>query len=149
MIRVLFVCHGNICRSTMAEYVMRYLVEKAGVADGFCIDSAATSREEIGSDVHPGTRRKLNELGIPCDSHRARQVTRADYNRFDHIVIMDDENAWGLGHILQGDPEGKVSKLLSWAGLERDVADPWYTGDFDATYRDVSLGCSAMLKALT
>lgn len=149
MIRVLFVCHGNICRSTMAECVMRYLVDKAGVADDFHIDSAATSREDIGSDVHPGTRRKLSELGIPCSHHRARQVTLADYGRFDHIVIMDEENAWGLECILRGDPEGKVSKLLSWVGLDRDVADPWYTGDFDTTYRDVRMGCQAMLEALS
>lgn len=149
MTSILFICHGNICRSTMAQFVMEHLVRKAGRGEDFLIDSAATSREEIGSDVHPGTRRELQAQGIPCGHHRARQVTPADYERFDHLVIMDEENLRGLMCILGADPEHKVSKLLFWAGLAADVADPWYTGDFDATYRDVLKGCSALLKALS
>ncbi|WP_077597501.1 low molecular weight protein-tyrosine-phosphatase [Olsenella urininfantis] len=148
MTSILFICHGNICRSTMAQYVMEQLARGAGREVEFLIDSAATSREEIGNDVHPGTRRKLQAEGVPCGHHRARQVTPADYERFDHLVIMDEENRRGLKRILGSDPEHKVSKLLSWAGVEADVADPWYTGDFDATYRDVRRGCMALLERL-
>lgn len=132
----------------MAQYVMEQLAREAGREVEFLIDSAATSREEIGNDVHPGTRRKLQAEGVPCGHHRARQVTPADYERFDHLVIMDEENRRGLKRILGSDPEHKVSKLLSWAGVEADVADPWYTGDFDATYRDVRRGCMALLERL-
>ncbi len=132
----------------MAQYVMEQLARGAGREVEFLIDSAATSREEIGNDVHPGTRRKLQAEGVPCGHHRARQVTPADYERFDHLVIMDEENRRGLKRILGSDPEHKVSKLLSWAGVEADVADPWYTGDFDATYRDVRRGCMALLERL-
>ncbi len=127
---------------------MKDIVRKAGREADFVIDSAATSREEIGNDVHPGTRAILEEAGIPCGFHRARQVRREDYGRWDHLVIMDAENQWGLMRILGGDPDGKVSKLMSWAGSARDVADPWYTGDFNTTYRDVLAGCEAMLAAL-
>ncbi|KXB63039.1 low molecular weight protein-tyrosine-phosphatase [Olsenella sp. DNF00959] len=148
MTSILFICHGNICRSTMAQYVMEQLVRETGLETEFRIDSAATSREEIGNDVHPGTRRKLEREGVPCGHHRARQVTRADYDSFDYLVIMDEENRRGLSRIIGDDPEGKVSKLLDWAGEGRDVADPWYTGDFDATYRDVSVGCAALLARL-
>ncbi len=146
--RILFVCHGNICRSTMAEFVMKDLVRNAGREGEFVIDSAATSREEIGNDVHPGTRRKLAQMGVPCGHHSARQVARGEYGDWDYIVIMDGENERGLMRILGSDPEGKVSKLLSWVGRDRDVADPWYTGDFDATYCDVLAGCAALLEAL-
>ncbi len=165
--RILFVCHGNICRSTMAEFVMRHLVREARREGEFEIDSAATSTEELGNDVHPGTRRKLEQAGVPCGHHASRQMSAADYDRFDHIVGMDSENIVGIECLLSGmrgagyswrplpaaeaaaaDPEHKVTKLLSWAGVERDVADPWYTGDFDATYRDVLLGCTAMLQQL-
>jgi protein-tyrosine phosphatase len=164
---VLFVCHGNICRSTMAEFVMKHLVGEAGRAGEFYIDSAATSREEIGNDVHPGTRRKLREVGIACGHHASRQMGPADYARFDYIVGMDEENMAGMYRLLSGekgfgwgwdavsaaeaakaDPDGKVSKLLAWAGISRDVADPWYTGNFDATYDDVLLGCRAMLEQI-
>lgn len=149
MTSILFICHGNICRSTMAQYVMEQFVREAGLETEFRIDSAATSREEIGNDVHPGTRRKLEREGVPCGHHRARQVTRADYDSFDHLVIMDEENRRGLSRIIGGDPEGKVSKLLDWTGESRDVADPWYTGDFDTTYRDVTTGCEALLAQLS
>ena len=123
MPRILFVCHGNICRSTMAQFVMAELARRAGRADEFVVDSAATSRE-------------------------ARQVRRDEYGDWDHIVYMDAENAWGLSRILRGDPDGKVSRLLDWTDSPRDVADPWYTGDFDATYRDVLAGCTALLEQL-
>lgn len=165
--RILFVCHGNICRSTMAEFVMRELVRRAGLADDFAIDSAATSREELGNDVHPGTRAKLAQVGVPCGHHASRQMGPADYAAFDYIVGMDQDNMDGICRLLLGekgyglswrptskeqraaaDPEGKVSRLLDWAGVHRDVADPWYTGNFDATYDDVLLGCTAMLDAL-
>ena len=148
MTRILFVCHGNICRSTMAQFVMEELVRRAGREGEFAIDSAATSREEIGNPPHPGTVGKLRREGEPVGSHRARQLRREEYDAWDHIVYMDAENARGVARILGGDPEGKVSRLLDWAGRSRDVADPWYTGDFDATYRDVLAGCEALLAAL-
>lgn len=148
MPRILFVCHGNICRSTMAQFVMEELVRRAGREGEFAIDSAATSREELGNPPHYGTVGKLRREGIPVGHHRARQLRRDEYDAWDHIVYMDAENARGVARILGGDPDGKVSRLLDWAGRSRDVADPWYTGDFDATYRDVLVGCEAMLAAL-
>ena len=134
MHRILFVCHGNICRSTMAQFVMEELARRAGRAGEFVVDSAATSREELGNPPHHGTVDKLRREGVPVGSHRARQLRRDEYDVWDHIIYMD--------------AEGKVSRLLDWAGSPRDVADPWYTGDFDATYRDVLAGCEALLAAL-
>lgn len=148
MTRILFICHGNICRSTMAQFVMEELARRAGREDEFVIDSAATSREEIGNPPHYGTVAKLREVGIPVGSHRSRRVRRDEYDQWDHIIYMDSENARGLSRILGGDPDGKVSRLLDWTSRPRDVADPWYTGDFDATYRDVLAGCEALLAAL-
>lgn len=148
MTRILFVCHGNICRSTMAQFVMEELVRRAGREGEFEIDSAATSREELGNPPHYGTVAKLRAEGVPVGSHRARQVRRDEYELWDHIIYMDAENARGLGRILGGDPEGKVSRLLDWTSRPGDVADPWYTGDFDTTYRDVLLGCEALLARL-
>lgn len=148
MTRILFVCHGNICRSTMAQFVMEELVRRAGHEGEFEIDSAATSREELGNPPHYGTVAKLRAEGVPVGSHRARQVRRDEYELWDHIIYMDAENARGLGRILGGDPEGKVSRLLDWTSRPGDVADPWYTGDFDTTYRDVLLGCEALLARL-
>ena len=147
MIKVLMVCHGNICRSTMAEYVMRHLAAEAGLAEQFVIDSAATSAEEIGNPVHCGTRRKLAEVGIPCGSHRAHRMTRADYEAFDLLIGMDEANRRDVLRILGGDPAGKVSLLLDWCGGGA-IADPWYTGKFDDTYRDVVRGCTALLEKL-
>lgn len=144
MTRILFVCHGNICRSPMAEYVMKHLVERRGRSAEFFIDSAATSTEEIGHGVHRGTRRKLEREGVPCGEHRARQMTRADYGRFDLLVGMDRANLRNMLRILGDDPEGKVRLLLPG----REVDDPWYTGDFDATYADVLEGCQALLEKL-
>lgn len=149
-IKVLFLCHGNICRSTMAEMVLKHLVRERGLADLFYIDSAATSREEIGNGVHYGTRRKLAEVGIPCEDHRARQVTKKDYEKFDYLIVMDSNNVRNLNRIIGGDPDGKVYKLLDFT--ERpgaSIADPWYTGNFDETYRDVLEGCEGFLKKVS
>ncbi len=148
MTKILFICHGNICRSTMAQFVFQHYVEEAGLSDRFEIDSAATSREEIGNGPHRGTVRKMNEVGIPVLPHRARQVTKEDYDYYDLLIIMDQENLWGIRRIIKDDPEEKIHLLLEYCGEERDVADPWYTGDFDATYRDVSRGCTALLETL-
>ena len=148
MKNILFVCHGNICRSTMAEYVMKHLVKQAGAEGEFFIDSAATSTEEIGNGVHHGTRRKLAREGIPCGDHRARQVTWADYSRFNYIIGMDEANRRNLLRMLKNDPEGKVSLLLDYTDRPGAIADPWYTGDFDATYRDVLEGCTGLLDLL-
>lgn len=149
MHRILFVCHGNICRSTMAQFVMEELVRRADRASEFEIDSAATSTEEIGSRPHHGTVAKLTEVGIPVGEHRARQVTRSEYGAWDRIIYMDAENERGLNRILGGDPEAKCARLLDFAGRPgQDVADPWYTGDFDATYRDVLAGCEGLLARL-
>lgn len=148
MIRILFVCHGNICRSPMAQYVLQDMVEKRGIADQFYIDSAATSTEEIGNGVHPGTRRKLREEGIYCGDHRARQLRREDYDRYDYILGMDQWNLRNMKRMLREDPEHKIGLLLDFTGHPRDIADPWYTGDFDATYEDVREGCEALLEYL-
>ena len=148
MIKILFVCHGNICRSTMAQYVFQNMVNKSGLTDSFYIDSAATSREEIGNPPHHGTQRKLREMDIPCGDHRARQMRREEYDLFDYIVGMDSWNIRNINKIIgNGDPERKVSKLLDFTDRKgADIADPWYTGDFDATYRDVKEGCEALLS---
>lgn len=147
-IKVLFICHGNICRSTMAESVMTYLVEKEGLADKFYINSAATSREEIGNGVHHGTVAKLKKEGIPVIPHRAVQMTLNDYEEYDYLIGMDTENIRNMQRISGGDPDEKIYKLLTFAGSGLDVADPWYTGDFEATYRDVLAGCKGLLECL-
>ena len=146
--RILMVCLGNICRSPMAEYVLRDLVRKAGMEGEVQVDSAATSRYQIGDLPHRGTRRVLAEHGVPCGSHRARQMTRADYARYDLIVGMDDENVSDILRIVRGDPSGKVHALLDWSAHPRAIADPWYTGDFEMTYDDVREGCEALLAHL-
>lgn len=132
----------------MAESVFTELVRRAGCESEFVIDSAATSTEEIGNPPHHGTVEKLAEVGIPVVPHRARQVRREEYDHWDHIVYMDAENARGLRRIFRSDPTGKISRLLDWTDRPGDVADPWYTGNFDATYRDVLDGCTAMLEQL-
>ena len=148
MIKILFVCHGNICRSTMAEYVMKHLVKEAGMEGEFLIDSAATSTEEIGNGVHYGTRRKLAQMGVPCGDHRARQVTWADYRTFDLLIGMDEANLRNLRRMLNNDPDGKISLLLDYTNRPGAIADPWYTGDFDETWRDVLEGCRGLLEQL-
>ena len=152
MINILFVCHGNICRSPMAEFIMKDLAARADLADAFYIASAATSSEEIwngvGNPVYPPAKAKLAEYGISCAGKRAVQLTRADYDRYDYLIAMDNANIRNMNRILGGDPEDKISKLLSFAGSDRDISDPWYTGDFDVTYRDVLEGCEALLKKL-
>lgn len=148
MIKVLFICHGNICRSTMAESVLTHLVKQKGLESRFEIYSAATSREEIGNPPHRGTVMKLREEGIPVVPHQAVQMTREDYEHYDYLIGMDSANIQNMTRIAGGDPEGKIYKLLSFVGSGRDVADPWYTGDFDQTYNDVLLGLTGFLKKL-
>ena len=142
MIKVLFVCHGNICRSPMAEYVMKDLVRKAGRAGEFSIASAAVSREEIGNPVYPPARRELQRHGIRCDGHAAHQITVAELKEYDHIYYMDASNARYLRRLF-GDDAAKCRPLL-----DRDVADPWYTGDFSRTWDDILAGCTAILEEL-
>ena len=146
MIKILFICHGNICRSTMCEAVFTHLVEKCHLTHLFTIASAATSREEIGNPPHWGTVQKLREERIPVIPHRAVQMTRDDYDRYDYLIGMDTANIRNMNRIAGGDPEKKIYKLLSFTGSDRDVADPWYTGDFEATYRDALAGCEALLN---
>ena len=146
MTRILFVCHGNICRSPMAEFVMKDLVKKAGLESEFLIESAATSTEEIGCPVYPPARRKLAEHGIRCAGKTARQLTRTDYTQYDLLIGMDRANLRNMRRICGGDPEGKIKLLLDYTDRPGDVADPWYTGDFDATWRDVLEGCTELLE---
>ena len=148
MIKILFVCHGNICRSPMAEFVMKELVRRVGREHEFLIESAATSREEIGNDIHYGTRTKLREMGIPFSRRAARQITNADYDEFDYLVAMDDENEYYMNRWWAPDTDHKIVRLLSFAGKSRDIADPWYTGNFDQTYEDILEGCTAFLEKL-
>lgn len=141
-------CHGNICRSPMAEFVMKDLVKKAGLEQHFVIESAATSTEEIGNSVYPPARRKLAEHGISCQGKTARQMTRLDYGRYDLLIGMDSWNIRNMRAISGGDPEGKIRMLMDYTNRPGDVADPWYTGDFEATWRDVLEGCEALLSQL-
>jgi len=148
MTSILFVCHGNICRSPMAEFVMKNLVKKAGLEHEFSIASAATSTEEIGNPVYPPARRKLAEHGIGCAGHAARQLRRDDYDRYDYLIGMDSANLRNMHRICGGDPEGKISLLLDWTNRPGSVADFWYTGDFEATWTDVLEGCQALLEQI-
>ena len=146
--RILFVCHGNICRSPMAEFVMKDLVKKAGREEEFYIESAATSTEEIGNNVYPPARRKLAEHGISCKGKTARQLERLDYDRFDLLIGMDSMNIYNMERMCGGDPDDKIRKLMDFTHRPGDVADPWYTGNFEATWRDVLEGCQCLLKQL-
>lgn len=147
--RILFVCHGNICRSPMAEFVMKDLVRQAGLEDDFVIESAATSTEEIGNCVYPPARRKLAEHGIGCQGKTARQMTRSDYNRHDLLIGMDTWNIRNMQTICGGDPEGKIVMLMDFTQRPGNVADPWYTGNFEVTWRDILEGCQGLLRRLT
>lgn len=148
MVKVLFVCLGNICRSPMAEYVFKNMVEKDDSNINFLVDSAATSSEEIGNQMHYGTRRKLEEKGIPYGNHRARKITKKDYEKYDYIIGMEESNVRNILRIVGEDPEHKVYRLLDFSDRPRDIADPWYTGNFDKTYEDIEEGCMLLLEYL-
>ena len=153
MIKILFVCHGNICRSPMAEFILKQMVTTRGIADQFYIASAATSTEEIwngiGNPVYPPAREELKKHGILCDGKRAIQVTLKDYDIYDYLIVMDTNNLRNLNRIIGGDPEGKVSLLLDYAGRKgQSIADPWYSGNFEVTYRDIVEGCTGFLEYL-
>lgn len=145
MINVLFVCHGNICRSAMAENMFRQMVEERGLSDVVTVDSAATSREEIGNTIYPPAEAKLVEKGVEVCDHRARQLEAADYARFDWLVGMDAANMRNMARICGGDPDEKMVRLLELAGESRDIADPWYSGDFECTYEDLQQGLEALI----
>ena len=146
--KILFVCHGNICRSPMAEFVMKHLVEEKGLQDLFEIESAATSTEEIGNPVYPPARRKLAEHGIGCQGKTARQMTMDDYHHYDYVIVMDRNNVRNLHRLLGGDPDQKISLLMDYTRRPGQVADPWYTGDFEATWIDVLEGCEGLLESI-
>ena len=148
MVKILYICHGNICRSPMAEFVMKALVRSRGLEDEYHIESAAVSDEETGNPIYPPAKRCLTQHGVPFDnSKRARKITPADYSRFDRIICMDASNLRLIRRVIPSDPEGKIHLLMSYTGRSRDVADPWYTGDFETTFQDILEGCEAMLAA--
>ena len=149
MIKILFICHGNICRSPMAEFVMKKMVKEAGLSQDFHIESAATSTEEIGNPVYPPARRKLAEHDINCSGKTARQLQRRDYDRYDLLIGMDQANLRNMRRICGGDPDRKMHLLMDFTDRPGQVADPWYTRDFDATWQDVNLGCQGLLHHLT
>ena len=148
MKKILFICYGNICRSPMAEFVMKDLVRKAGLESQFHIESAATSREEIGNPAYPPARRKLAEHGISCNGHAARQLTNQDYDAYDLLIGMDSANLRDMYRVRGGDFAEKMSLLMDHTDRPGDVADPWYTGDFEATWRDVLEGCQGLLDSI-
>lgn len=147
-INILFVCLGNICRSPMAEFIMKYLVSEDGISDNYYISSAATSDEEQGNGMHYGTRRVLTDKGIPFTEHYARKLSKDDYDKYDYIIGMDQNNIRDMLLFFGGDPKNKISLLLSFAGENRSVADPWYTGNFEKTYNDIFLGCKELRKII-
>lgn len=145
---ILFVCLGNICRSPMAEFVMKKIISDRGLSEKFIISSAATSAEEQGNGIHYGTKRVLKEKEIPFTQHYARKLTKEDYKKYDYIIGMDKNNIRDMTAFFGGDPDKKIHLLLSFAGVDRDVADPWYTGDFGKTYDDILIGCKALYESL-
>ena len=148
MIRVLFVCLGNICRSPMAEYVFKDLVRKENLSNKFEIASAATSYEEVGNDMHYGTKDKLDEKGIPYTKHKARRIEKQDYEKYDYIIGMEESNRRNIQRIVGNDKDNKIYKLLDFSKNPRDIADPWYTGNFTVTYQDIVEGCTGFLEYL-
>ena len=148
MIKILFVCHGNICRSPMAEFVMKDLMRKAGREEQFIIDSKAARRDELGHDTHYGTKAKLRQMGVPFEKRKATLLLKSDYDAYDHLIAMDRENVSDMLRLFGGDPDKKIHMLLEFAGLKREVADPWYTGNFDETYEDVLMGCQGLMRML-
>ncbi len=147
MTKILFVCHGNICRSPMAEFIMKKLVADHGAQ--FHIESRATSTEELGNPVYPPARRKLSEHGISCDGKFAQRITRKDYESFDYVICMDGRNLRNISYVIGEDDEAKISRLMDYTDTRGDVADPWYTDDFETAYRDILRGCEGLLKKLT
>lgn len=148
MIKVLFVCHGNICRSVMAEYIMKFLVAERGLEAMFYIDSCAVSREEIGNRIYYLAEEKLNKEGIPVGNHKARQITMDDYHNFDYIIAMDESNINSLSHLTNGDQDNKCTKLLNFVGSDRDISDPWWNDDFDTAYNDIVMGIEGLISRL-
>lgn len=148
MIKILFVCHGNICRSPMAEFVMKNLVRKAGREEQFIIASKAARRDELGNDTHYGTKAKLRQMGVPFEKRKATLLSKSDYDAYDYLIAMDRENISDMLRLFGGDPDKKIHMLLEFAGLKREVADPWYTGNFDETYEDVLTGCKGLMHRL-
>lgn len=148
MTKILFICLGNICRSPMAEYVFKDMIEKRKIQNQFMIDSAATSSEEIGNGMHYGTRRKLDEVGIKYDKHIAKKMTAEDYKNYDYLIGMEESNIRNILRIVKNDNENKIFRLLDFSNNPRDIADPWYTGNFDKTYEDICEGCEALLHNL-
>lgn len=148
MTKVLFVCHGNICRSPMAEFVLKELVRQRNLQNHFFIESAATSSEEIGNDIHRGTQRILTEKNIPYTKRAARKIIPSDYDKYDYLVGMDERNIWNMQRILGDDNKKKIYKLLDFTAHSRDIADPWYTGNFNQTYDDIIEGCNGFLNYL-
>ena len=146
MIKILFVCHGNICRSTMAESIMKELIRRKGIADQYYIDSAATSMEEVGEPMYSPAARKLKEKGIPVGNHYARVLKRKDYQDFDLLIGMDRYNVRNMEYLFGGDREHKIRKMMQYAGSDRDVADPWYTGDFEATWQDLIVSIEKLIE---
>lgn len=149
MVHVLFICHGNICRSPMAEFLFRDLLQKRGLCSLYSVSSAATSREEIGNPVYPAAKKKLTSLGIDCMGKRARQVTKEDYTTYDYLLVMENYNTKNLLKIIGDDPQKKVFRLLDFSALPRDIADPWYTGDFNTTHKDIMEGLEGFLSHIS
>ncbi len=148
LIKIMFVCHGNICRSPMAEFVFKDMIKRLGIQDKIVVESSATSYEEIGNPVHDGTRKKLSEYGISVKGKYAKKLAKSDYNDFDYFIGMDSANIRNMNIIFGGDPDNKISKLLEFANETGDIADPWYTGNFDITYDDVVRGCNGLLEKI-
>jgi protein-tyrosine phosphatase len=146
MIKVLFICHGNICRSPMAEYIMKNMLESERLTWAISCDSAATSMEEIGHDMYPPAKRKLSEEGIPFEKRRARQITRSDYEKYDYLILMERYNIRNALRIFREDPENKLTLMKDYTGEGGDIADPWYTGDFDLTYKELDRGIRALIE---